>query len=285
MRILGILIFAAALAIGQTTAQQTAVIGELESKLATLRTTYAANHPDVVAVMKQLDQAKARLAELRAADAQRQSQDAVLRSQQDQVRALQEQLLARQAEIQAQEAAGIRSETKAASLRVLEAQLQAQQAELRAREKAAILSPQGKMDFYAVERQLAALRAQQAGAATTGAPNLPETWWRNAGMVKQIGLSPAQVKRMDDVFQQSRLKLIDQKAALDREEAILEPLIGAESLDEGRAASQIDRVAQARAELEKTRGRLLLGIRKQMEPEQWRKLNETRFVVEKPSIR
>jgi Spy/CpxP family protein refolding chaperone len=90
---------------------------------------------------------------------------------------------------------------------------------------------------------------------------------------------------MDEVFQQSRLKLIDQKAALDKEEAILEPLVEQEAIDESKAAAQLDRVAQARAELEKTRGRMLLGIRKQLDMEQWRKLKETRAIVEKMTLR
>ena len=79
---------------------------------------------------------------------------------------------------------------------------------------------------------------------------------------------------MDDVFQQSRLKLIDLIAALEREEVTLEPLVAAEPLDESRITAQIDRVAQARAELEKANGRMLLGIRKLLTPEQWSKLSQ-----------
>ncbi len=116
-------------------------------------------------------------------------------------------------------------------------------------------------------------------------PNLPETWWRNDGAAKTIGLTATQIKRMDEIFQQSRLKLIDQKAALDKEEAVLEPLVEAESIDESKAAAQLDRVAQARAELEKTRGRMLLGIRKQLDMDQWRALKDTRAIVEKMTLR
>lgn len=84
---------------------------------------------------------------------------------------------------------------------------------------------------------------------------------------------------MEDIFQQHRLKLIDLNAALEKEEVTLEPLVAADTLDEGRLTSQIDRVAQARAELEKSRGRMLVGIRKVLEPEQWRKLSEMGFSV------
>ena len=63
---------------------------------------------------------------------------------------------------------------------------------------------------------------------------------------------------MDDIFQQSRLKLIDLHAALQKEEATLDPLINADSPDETKVLAQIDKVAQARAELEKSNARMLL---------------------------
>ncbi|HET9318191.1 MAG TPA: periplasmic heavy metal sensor, partial [Bryobacteraceae bacterium] len=75
-----------------------------------------------------------------------------------------------------------------------------------------------------------------------------------------------------EVFQQSRLKLIDLNASLQKEEVILEPLVGADQPDESKILPQIDRVAQARAELEKANARMLLGIRRVLTPEQWKKL-------------
>jgi Spy/CpxP family protein refolding chaperone len=84
-----------------------------------------------------------------------------------------------------------------------------------------------------------------------------------------LSLTPDQQKKMDEVFQQSRVKLIDLKATLDKEEAILEPLMKAERLDEPRVALQIDKVADARAELEKANARMLLGIRQLLTPDQW----------------
>jgi len=77
---------------------------------------------------------------------------------------------------------------------------------------------------------------------------------------------------MDEVFQQNRLRLIDLHAALDKEEAILEPLIESAATDDAKALPQIDRVAQARAELEKANARLLLGLRHVLTPDQWKML-------------
>jgi TonB family protein len=91
-------------------------------------------------------------------------------------------------------------------------------------------------------------------------------------MAQQLGLAPDQTKKMDDVFQQARLKLIDLNAVLQKEEVIMEPLIAAEQPDEAKIVAQIDKVAQARAELEKANARMLLGIRRLLTAEQWQKL-------------
>jgi Spy/CpxP family protein refolding chaperone len=112
---------------------------------------------------------------------------------------------------------------------------------------------------------------QTTGGLQTG---LPDRWWKNPATAQSLGLTADQQKKMDDVFQQYRLKLIDLNAALEKEEIMLEPLVAAQPLDEAKITAQIDRVAQARAELEKANGRMLLGIRKPLTPEQWSKLQK-----------
>ena len=81
---------------------------------------------------------------------------------------------------------------------------------------------------------------------------------------------------MDEVFQQNRLRMIDLHAALDKEEAILDPLMEAANPDDAKILPQVDRVAQARAELEKANARLLLGLRHVLTPEQWKTLESGR---------
>ena len=100
----------------------------------------------------------------------------------------------------------------------------------------------------------------------------PGRWWYNPQTVARLSLTPDQQKKMDDVFQQSRLKLIDLSAALDKEEAVLEPLVEADQPDAPKIRAQIDRIAQARAELEKANANMLLGIRLILTTEQWHNL-------------
>ena len=101
-------------------------------------------------------------------------------------------------------------------------------------------------------------------------------WWDDPQKAQQIGLSADQQKKMDDIFQQHRLKLIDLNASLQKQEAVMQPLMEAEQPDEGKILAQIDAIAQARAELEKANARMLLGIRQVMTPDQWTKLKALR---------
>ena len=100
----------------------------------------------------------------------------------------------------------------------------------------------------------------------------PGMWWKNPDLVQKLALTADQQKRMDDIFQQSRLQLIDLKASLEKQEVTLEPMLDANPPDTNKILAQIDKTAQARAELEKGNARMLLGIRNVLTPDQWTKL-------------
>ena len=116
--------------------------------------------------------------------------------------------------------------------------------------------------------------APESSAHGAGFPPLgrPGRWWTDPALVQKLGLTADQQKRIDTLFQQSRLKLIDLSAGVQKEEAILEPLLEADRPDESQVLAQIDRIAQARAELEKANARMLLGFRGVLTLEQWKKL-------------
>ena len=100
----------------------------------------------------------------------------------------------------------------------------------------------------------------------------PGLWWRDPGVVQRVSLTPEQTKKMDDIFQQSRLQLIDLKANIERQNALLDPMLNANPIDQSKTLAQIDKVAQARAELEKADAKMLLAIRGVLTPDQWTKL-------------
>ncbi|MFT4112489.1 Spy/CpxP family protein refolding chaperone [Silvibacterium sp.] len=97
-------------------------------------------------------------------------------------------------------------------------------------------------------------------------------FWSNPRIAAAIGLTDDQKKKMDAIAQEHRLKLIDLNANLEKQEAIMHPLIEADQQDETKILAQIDAVAQARAELEKDRARMLFSLRQVLTPDQWKKL-------------
>jgi len=100
----------------------------------------------------------------------------------------------------------------------------------------------------------------------------PGMWWKNPDLAQKISLTADQQKRMDDIFQQSRIQLIDLKANVEKQEVLLEPMLSANPPDTNKVLGQIDHVASARAELEKANARMLLGIRGVLSADQWTKL-------------
>ncbi|MGA2085389.1 MAG: Spy/CpxP family protein refolding chaperone [Terracidiphilus sp.] len=101
-------------------------------------------------------------------------------------------------------------------------------------------------------------------------------WWNNPKMVERLKLTDEQRKAMDGILLEHREKLIDLRASLQKAELAMEPLIRDDQPNEANILAQIDKVAQARAELEKANARFLLAIRGKLTPEQWKQLQTDR---------
>jgi periplasmic protein CpxP/Spy len=101
-------------------------------------------------------------------------------------------------------------------------------------------------------------------------------WWNNPKVADQLKLTDDQRKEFDDILQQHRATLIDLRANVEKAELAMEPLIGADQPNENAILAQIDKVAQARAELEKANARYLLAIRSKLTPDQWKQVQDFR---------
>src|SRR5271157_6476900 len=108
-------------------------------------------------------------------------------------------------------------------------------------------------------------------------------WWKDSELMRKIVVSDEQIQKIEKIFQDHRLELIDLHAALEKQEAILEPLIEAGQPDESQVVAQIDNVAQARANLEKSNTLMLLAIRRVLTVEQWKKLCDLPGVASTPT--
>jgi Spy/CpxP family protein refolding chaperone len=101
-------------------------------------------------------------------------------------------------------------------------------------------------------------------------------WWNDPEMVQKLQLTEDQRKAMDQILLDHREKLIDMRAAVQKAELALEPMMGEDQPNEAQILAQIDKVAQARAELEKANARFLLAIRGKLSPDQWKQLQSAR---------
>lgn len=101
-------------------------------------------------------------------------------------------------------------------------------------------------------------------------------WWNDPQIAQQLNLTDDQKHRMDDIFQQHRLKLIDLNANLEKQEVLMQPMISADQPNEAQVMAQIDKIAQARADLYKANAHMLFDLRKTLTPDQWQKLKAMR---------
>ena len=102
----------------------------------------------------------------------------------------------------------------------------------------------------------------------------PGRWWDDKSFAKNLKLRPEQQTRMDAIFEQNRETLASHYQGLQQAESQMGELARSPAPEEGALFAQIDRVAQARADLEKATTHLLLQLRKEMDPDQIERLEK-----------
>jgi Spy/CpxP family protein refolding chaperone len=103
------------------------------------------------------------------------------------------------------------------------------------------------------------------------------SWWRNPRVAEEIGLNDQQKQQLEKISQDSRLKMIDLRADLEKQQVILEPMLQGYHPDEAQVLEQVDKLSQARAALEKERVQTMLATRSVLTEDQWNKLKDTRM--------
>lgn len=97
-------------------------------------------------------------------------------------------------------------------------------------------------------------------------------WWNLPRLSQQLGITAEQKQKMDNIYEQHKLKLIDLNANLQRQQVLLQPMISADNPDKAKTLAQIDAVVEAHAALEKENADMLFAIREALTPAQWQKL-------------
>jgi periplasmic protein CpxP/Spy len=109
-----------------------------------------------------------------------------------------------------------------------------------------------------------------------GGHGIEGRWWNNPRVIERLKLTDDQRKAFDQILLDHREKLIDLHANVEKAELAMEPLVQADQPNESAILAQIDKVAQARAELEKAHARYLLALRSKLTPEQWKQVQDLR---------
>ncbi len=107
-------------------------------------------------------------------------------------------------------------------------------------------------------------------------PRGPMKFWNNSEIATKLNLTDQQKQQLETTLTNYKLKLIDQQAAVQREQVKLEPLVQADKLDEAALTKQIDALITARGQLERTRAMMLIDMRKVLTVDQWKQLREMR---------
>ena len=108
-------------------------------------------------------------------------------------------------------------------------------------------------------------------------------WWTNPYYIKELGLTAEQTRRMEEIFQSAQPTLKIQKTALDEAEAKFERLI--ERGDDREVMEQVNVLEATRADLNKTRTVMLLGMRKLLTRDQWAKFTALHQAAQTPPVK
>jgi Spy/CpxP family protein refolding chaperone len=100
-------------------------------------------------------------------------------------------------------------------------------------------------------------------------------WW-DSPVVKDLNLSPEQLQKVQTTVHDSRSKLIDLHAAVQKAELDVDDAFNAESFDVRRATEAVDRLSAARAETGKALAQLSVHLRAVLTTEQWKELQKRR---------
>ncbi len=100
-------------------------------------------------------------------------------------------------------------------------------------------------------------------------------WW-DSPVVKDLNLSPEQLQKVQSTVHDSRSKLIDLHAAVQKAELDVEDAFNADNFDLKRASEAVDRLSAARAEAGRSLAQLSVHLRAVLSTEQWRELQKRR---------
>lgn len=87
-------------------------------------------------------------------------------------------------------------------------------------------------------------------------------WWKDPDIAKELQLTSGDVKQLDKLFVKSRRQMIELKNRVEKEQFEYQNLMESKTLDEAAINRQLQRLEQARSELNEERSRFVVEVRK-----------------------
>jgi hypothetical protein len=97
-------------------------------------------------------------------------------------------------------------------------------------------------------------------------------------LLTRLGISDDQKAKIDRTFESHKQNLTATKDQLEKEEAQLDKLLAADTLDHAGIVTQINRVVQSRSDMERANSLMTLEMREVLSKAQWTQLQAQPFV-------
>ena len=99
-------------------------------------------------------------------------------------------------------------------------------------------------------------------------------WWKDPHIAKELQLTAGDVKQLDKLFVKSRRQMIDLKNRVEKEQFEYQNLMESKTLDEAAVNRQLQKLEQARSELNEERSRFVVAVRKILGSDRFQRLQQ-----------
>ena len=99
-------------------------------------------------------------------------------------------------------------------------------------------------------------------------------WWNDPGVRQKLQLSDEQTRKIENISRDRQMREIDLRAQVEKQSLLLHQQMEAESPDTAQVLAQVEKLSQARAQLEKSQVEMILETRRVLTAEQAQKLRE-----------
>jgi len=97
-------------------------------------------------------------------------------------------------------------------------------------------------------------------------------WWRMPEVAKKLELTSEEQQKFDDLFVQSRRRMIDLKSNVEKEKLEMEMILDQQDFDESACMDRFKKFQDARTKLANERFRFLIEVRKLLGLDRYRQL-------------